>query len=200
MNKFSIAISGVLLSILFFFLSPVDAQRRPNCFVDKNNNFICQNGGRMEFWTGSTLDIDSGATVAIADNVTMSAGNLTLTTGNVVATAGDVTAGDDATVSDDLTVGGFTRITAQTGITVTTAAFTPTGTYQPIASAGTVTPTITVLAAGTMVRLVNTTNTSIVLVDTSTVKLAGNITLGQYDSLTLVSDGANWIELARSNN
>lgn len=115
--------------------------------------------------------------------------------------AGDLTLSDDLAVTDDLGVGGFVDLTAATSITVTNgAAFTPTGTYQPITSAGTVTPTITVLDSGKLVRLINTSATSIVIVDTSTTKLSGDITLGQYDSLLLMSDGTNWIQMATSNN
>jgi hypothetical protein len=97
---------------------------------------------------------------------------------------------------------GFTVLSTATSITVTTAAFTPLGTYQPIAAAGTVTPTISTsgFTAGTLLRLVNTSAQSIVFVDTSTLMLTGDITLGQYDTLSLVFDGTNWIELSTSNN
>lgn len=99
-------------------------------------------------------------------------------------------------------VGTFLRITPGASITVTTdALITPLGSYQPLTSAGTVqTASIAAGTAGDLLTLVNTTNTSIVFTDTGTLKLAGNRTLGQFDTLTLVSDGSNWIERSFANN
>lgn len=99
-------------------------------------------------------------------------------------------------------VGTFLRLTPATSITVTTdAIITPLGSYQPLTSSGTVqTASLATGTAGDVLTLVNTTNTSIVLTDTGTLKLAGNRTLGQYDTLTLVSDGTNWIERSFANN
>lgn len=113
---------------------------------------------------------------------------------NVVAT-GDITA------SDDLTVGGDQISSKQDAITVTDgAAFAPTGKFQPITAAGAVTPTITVKAAGFDLVLFNSGTNAILIVDTGTTKLSSSYTMGQYDSLHLVSDGTNWIEIGRSNN
>jgi hypothetical protein len=79
---------------------------------------------------------------------------------------------------------------------------TPTGSYQPLESAGTVSTTLaaTGFTAGTWVCLVNTSNTTIAITDTGTCKLAGNWQGGQYDTLTVLFDGTNWVELGRSNN
>jgi hypothetical protein len=41
---------------------------------------------------------------------------------------------------------------------------------------------------------------TITLTDTGTLKLSGNAALGQYDNITLMSDGANWVELSETNN
>lgn len=129
-----------------------------------------------------------------------------LTSDDLTATD-DIVAGDDATVTDDLTVTDAANVsdlilTPATSITVTmNATITPGGSYQPLTSAGTVnTSSITVLPAGEVLTLVNNSNTSIVFTDTGTLKLSGNITLGQYDSLTLRSDGTNYIQLSTSNN
>ena len=43
------------------------------------------------------------------------------------------------------------------------------------------------------------TNT-ITITDTAPLIMAGNLALGQYDNLTLRSDGTRWIEMGRSNN
>lgn len=126
----------------------------------------------------------------------------------------DVAIGDDLAVVGDTTVAGTLGVTGAATfasnmiispgavITVTQdLTITPTSSYQPLASAGTVgTAAIAAGTAGQVVRLVNSTNTSIVLTDTGTLKLSGNLTLGQYDSVSLISDGTNWVQLATSNN
>ena len=119
-----------------------------------------------------------------------------------IVASGDVIAGDDLTVGDDAVIGGLYKLTAATAISVTTdATITPTGSYQPLESAGNVqTSSIAVLAAGTVVHFVNTANTTITFTDTGTLKLSGNAALGQYDSLILLSDGTNWIEVSETNN
>ena len=103
----------------------------------------------------------------------------------------------------------ITRLTAatlilpkQTSITIVNdTVVTPLGSYQPISSAGTVgTASITIQPAGFELTLVNTAATTITFTDTGTLKLTGNIGLGQYDSLRLMSDGTNWIMLGTSNN
>ena len=48
--------------------------------------------------------------------------------------------------------------------------------------------------------MVNNSNTTITISDTGTLKLSGNIALGQYDTLVLISDGTNWVQLATTNN
>lgn len=113
----------------------------------------------------------------------------------------DASIGDDLTVTDDATVGGLLTHLAADAITVTDgAAFAPTGSYQPITAAGEVTPTMTVGSAGQVVMIVNTSAQTINLADTGTAKLTAAFAMGQYDSLTLLSDGTNWIEIARADN
>lgn len=104
---------------------------------------------------------------------------------------------------DTLEVESFLRPDAQTALTVTDGtAFTPTGTYQPITAAGAVTPTVstTGFSAGDLLVLINTGSNAITLADSGTAKLASAAALGQYDSITLIFDGTNWIEFSRSNN
>lgn len=113
----------------------------------------------------------------------------------------DLVVVDDAT-ANDLFVSAWVRVVPRTGVVVTmNGIITPTGSYQPISSAGTVnTAQIAVGTAGDMLFLVNTSATTIVISDTSPLILTGNISLGQYDTLLLRSDGTRWIQLATSNN
>ena len=108
---------------------------------------------------------------------------------------------NDLTVVDDATFGSDTTFTPQTGIVVTNSAtFTPTGRIQPISATGNATPTLAIMAAGKITTIYNTSTSSILLVDSSTRVMGGNLTLGQYDSITFHSDGTRMIEDARSNN
>jgi hypothetical protein len=102
----------------------------------------------------------------------------------------------------DLEVQDWLAVAAQTAISVThDAIITPTGSYQQLESAGTVgTSSIAAGSAGQILVLVNTTNTTITISDTGTLKLSSNAALGQYDSLTLISDGTNWIEIGEGGN
>lgn len=130
---------------------------------------------------------------------------------------GAATLNADLTVADDLTVGDavtatsldaatviadVARLTPATAISVTQGlTITAAGSYQPLESAGNVsTGAITAGAAGDVLILANQANTTITISDTGTLKLSGNLALGQYDSVTLISDGANWIQAATSNN
>lgn len=97
--------------------------------------------------------------------------------------------------------GGDLVLTAQTAISVTDGGvITATGAYQPLESAAEVTATIAAGDAGATLVLVNTANTTINIADTGAAKLSAAAALGQYDSLTLISDGTNWIEVSRSDN
>lgn len=113
-----------------------------------------------------------------------------------------VTAGSYVQSATYVKIGTFLRIAPATSITVTTdAIITPLGSYQPLSSAGTVqTASIATGTAGDLLTLVNNTNTTITLTDTGTLKLGGNRALGQYDTITLISDGTNWVERSFANN
>jgi hypothetical protein len=94
------------------------------------------------------------------------------------------------------------RLRAATPISVTQGAtITPTASYQPLQSAGNVsTAAIATGSAGDLLILINAADTTITISDTGTLKLSGNIALGQFDALTLISDGTNWTQIATSNN
>lgn len=119
-----------------------------------------------------------------------------------IVASGDITATDDITAGDDLSVGGWINGNAAGTLTITAGGtITPTGTYQRItAAAARGTSSVTGHAAGRILVLVNVGSNTITLTDTGTLKLSGNAALGQYDTITLQSDGTNWIELAKANN
>jgi hypothetical protein len=128
-------------------------------------------------------------------------GNL-LVEGNATVN-GDLTLGSDLTAGDNVTVGNFLYLTAGTAISLTNGGIvTATNTYQPIDAAPSSTVTVTVAAgsSGQLLRLINRGTGTIVVADASTMVLASTYSMGQYDSLLLMSDGTNWIEMGRSNN
>lgn len=99
----------------------------------------------------------------------------------------------------------FLRFTQNPVITVTkNMTITPRGSYQPLAAVGPVgTAIVTKGNAGDVLFLVNTstvTTATITISDTGTLKLGGNRALGQFDTLTLISDGTNWVEQSFVNN
>jgi fibronectin-binding autotransporter adhesin len=161
-------------------------------------------------WNGSSIALysDAGATakftVAGATGNTAVGGTLTVTGASTFT--GDTTVGGALDVSGlatlaDLQVSNGVTIAAQTALTVTNGdAFTVTGTYQPIVAAEAVTPTLTGGDAGQIVVLTNVGTDVITIADDGTTMLSADWAGGQYDTLTLISDGTNWLELARSNN
>lgn len=99
-------------------------------------------------------------------------------------------------------VGTFARLTEQTVITVTTdGAVDATGSYQQLTAAGAVqTSDVTCGSEGDIVTYANSANQTITITDTGTLKMAGNFAMGQYDTLTVLNDGTNCLEIARANN
>lgn len=94
------------------------------------------------------------------------------------------------------------QVTVSVGLNT---ALAPTSTFVPIN--GTVEnagiDSIATASAGTLLVLhvAPTTTASVLITDTAgAIALTGNLTLGAGDSLTLISDGIRWVELAASNN
>jgi hypothetical protein len=121
---------------------------------------------------------------------------------------GDLELRDDLTVADDLTVTdlaevGKIRYTKGTTQTLTASAeITSVNTFQPIGAAGAI-GTSAIAAGvqpGSLLVIENIANVAIVITDTGTTMLTGNITLGQYDTLGLIWDGTNWVMLYTANN
>ena len=172
-----IAVALVLALVLAVMLVPsVDAQSARQQF---------------DWLLAKRLNVDTD--VAIGDDLAV--------TGDAAVT-GNATVAGTLGVTGDATFGGDMVITPMAVLTITQdATITPTTGYVQLASAGNLgTASVATGTAGQVVRMVNTANTTITLTDTGTLKLSGNLALGQYDSVTLISDGTNWVQLATSNN
>lgn len=131
---------------------------------------------------------------------------------------------DDVNVQDSLTVEGAASIAGvaslanmtSTGTVAETflrlnpgttqvltfdSTLTPVASNQPISAAGAIgTSSIITKPAGTILRIVNVGSQTITFTDTGTLLLAGNAALGQYDTLMLLSDGTNWLQMGKSDN
>lgn len=143
----------------------------------------------------------------IAKRITVTLNGITVQRGGVTVSAGDVAVTEgvtaaDVTVADDLTTADL-YLTRQSSQTITFGGtITPTGAYHQItAAAARGTSSVAgVSTAGRVVTIVNAGSQTITLTDTGTLKLAGNAALGQYDSITLLSDGTNWIQVSKADN
>lgn len=125
-----------------------------------------------------------------------------VTTGADVTVGGDLVVTGDGDVGLDLALGGFLR-SAPTVVTYTTGALTPVGRIQPVViTASRSLTNVTVLPAGTEVTFYNAGLVTYTLTfsDATPLRLGGNRALGQYDTLTLYSDGTQWIETSFTNN
>lgn len=149
---------------------------------------------------GPVTRISSAIIGSLTINGSATAGNDLIATDDLIA-LDDISASDDIVANGSVTLGeGF--FTAR-GTQTLTMNGTITNTYAllQLSAAGTVnTSSIAAGVAGQRLTIVNGVNQSIVLTDTGTLRLSGNLTLGQYDTVELVSDGTNWIQLATTNN
>lgn len=90
-------------------------------------------------------------------------------------------------------------------ITVSGSTITPTRNIAPLSSttAQTISAIVTANLPGLSELVIyNTVTTNTVVSETATLQLAGNVTLGQYDTLRLIYDSnlGAWVEVSRSNN
>ena len=119
---------------------------------------------------------------------------------DAAAIGGDASVGDDLTVAGDATVGGLLTQTRQT-VSATKGAVTITPTANNIVIEGhygVVTASVAAATSpgGQVVNLINTVGTNVVFNESTGLQLPagyGSITNGQWDILSLVSYGTNWI-------
>lgn len=98
-------------------------------------------------------------------------------------------------------VGTFIRLRPADTITYTTGALTARASLQPVrVTSNRGLTNVTVLPANTVVTFRNVGTPTIGFTDTTPLVLGGTRVLGQYDQLTLISDGTRWIEQAFANN
>jgi hypothetical protein len=147
------------------------------------------------------LTVDTTATIggaaAIAGATTV--GGALAVTGNT-STAGLSATGDTA-LGGNVSLGDFTSLEYAGNLAVLDGGpLTPLRTFQQISAAGAAGMTVTTTSRGTIVTIVNMGSNAVTITDTGTTMLGSNAALGQYDTLTLISDGTNMIELARANN
>lgn len=104
----------------------------------------------------------------------------------------------------NLRITNFYRAAPRAAITVAdNGTINSTGTYQKLTAAaavGTSGDNLTIKPAGSVLILVNVGAQTITITETANMKSAGNIALGTLDSATLLSDGADWYQIAASNN
>lgn len=178
MKRFAILIGALATAIvgilIFANVLSTSAQANVPCYrLQRGAKAIAGSGCEYEFLSGSILDVQSGTTF----------------------TADDLTLADDLNVAD-IIASTYTTVTVTPGSTII-----PTGVYQILTSATAAgTSSIANPTAGRFVVLVNVGSNTITLTDTGTLKLSGNIALGQYDSVSLLGDGTNWVQTATSNN
>jgi len=104
-------------------------------------------------------------------------------------------------------IGGFTTAAEQTAEVVTSGStIVATGTYQPITSATALTTSATTAIAdgvvnGQILVLVNeNASDAITIKNGANTHLTADVALGNDDTLTLMWDGADWLEIATSDN
>lgn len=196
MTLVSMATTCVLVALLLSFSlmepAPVEAQNTA-CFRAQGGAlWACGSGGEMEFRSGSTLDVQSGATFS-ADDIAVA---------DLLSVA-DLAVSEQLTVSDNATLAAHVVNTKQTVVVVSDGStVTPLGAFQPISATGnTGTSSIGGCTAGRRVEFINQANVTITFTDTANLRLSSNAALGQYDSLSVrCLDGTIWVEVGETNN
>jgi hypothetical protein len=164
-------------------------------------------GTQFDWLVAQKLTITGNATVGddltVVDQVTatdVTATDDLIATDDVIA-LGDGNVTGDMVVGDDLTIGNIVWTVRSTQTVAASELITPTATFMQISAAGAVSAGgIVAGAAGQRLTLLNSSTNAITLVDTGDLVLAGNVVLGQYDTVELISDGIRWIQISTSNN
>lgn len=117
----------------------------------------------------------------------------------IVSGNGDVTGNFE--VTDHLLTQAELYMIPPDALTVTDGGtITPTAAVMELTAAGAVGAELIAAGDGQLLILINTSANNIVISDTATIESTGDITLGQYDTLTLMGVGVKWYQLAASNN
>lgn len=128
----------------------------------------------------------------------------TFSAAGVIQCDGAATFASTLALTGNATLAGQVAFTAPTQITVTAGSTIATANYTviPLTAAGTVgTSAVTgCQTAGKLTILRNIANQTITITDTSTIMLGGNAALGQYDTLTLLGDGTNCLQVSKADN
>lgn len=166
---------------------------------------------QFEWILAKRLTVDT--TAAIGGNTTVGGsasvtGNMTVGGALAVTGAstlsGNVAAGASLTTTNRVNVGTLLRLAPATAAVLTAdGTLTPVGSYQPISSTaaiGTASIATATTAAGTLMYVINVGSQTITFTDTGVLKLSGNAALGAGDTLLLVSDGAAWNQVSKTDN
>lgn len=120
--------------------------------------------------------------------------------GSVITTpaAGDFLVADDAEFKSDVAVLGAVRGVMPAAVAVTQDSTIPatSSVIQLSAAASASTSSIAAGASGQILIIVGPASNTVTFTDTGTLKLGGDRALSANDTLTLVSDGTNWNEVA----
>ena len=195
-NKTWIAIALVaVLALVGVFLPSAQG---PDLITTVPGTRSATNLGNLEL-TG-TLDVAGAATVGGG----FGASGCTFTDTGAISCNGAAAFANTLALTGAATFAGEAKFTAPTQVTVTANSTIATAGYTvvPLYAAGTVgTANVTgCQTAGKLTVLRNISNQSITITDTSTIMLSANAVLTQYDTLTLLGDGTNCLQLAIANN
>jgi len=158
-----------------------------------------QAGGASYFWDnlGVEDDLDVGGNTDLDD--TQVDGEFEVTGTSLLT--GTVTAVGNVLVGDWLVAIEQTACVVFAGSSIT-----PTGMYQPITSEAVVTTSTSIaivdgVTIGQLLILINENAADAITVDDGgNTRLSGDAVLGPDDTLMLIWDGADWVEIAQANN
>ncbi len=221
---FAAVIVAVLALALFVALAPSApvAAQNTACFRPVGGaSFECGDGGSFVVGDGAQLVVESGGTLVMDGYTTGDVTTLnvsgeskltgatwitgTLTGAEATLASINVTGNGDVTgnfeVTDHLLTQAEFYMIPPAAVTVADGGtINPTGAVVELTAAGDVGAQMDAAGDGEFVILINTVNQTITITDTGSAKLAGDYSMGQYDTLTLIGQGVIWHEVSRSNN
>lgn len=151
--------------------------------------------------------LDGGTVVASINNGGSWDGDGAVTLNSTLDVDGNISSGTGAlTFTTNVLANSFVIYGEQTVVEATSAGtITATGTYQPITSTAVVTLGTTAIADGSTegqyLCLVNeNASDTIAISDGQNTNLSGNVVLGNDDTLCMIWDGADWVEVGQVDN